>query len=265
MTNLMRLLCVVAIAAILYLGVSSADLLVGWVDLKAMVIVFVTPLLLSFLFQKEPLQLRWLRSRLSELKSNPNESLVQELTTFMDNVDAEFLLSKVVKLEDHSDSMVRYGSRLISSRYSGEQVASLVGKRINAEDHLWKTYQSLAGFLAKMAPYFGMLATVMGMVQLLASMNDFTKISAGMALAMQGTLFGLVSFTVLYAPLQRFFENSRERVFLRNQLLGRWFILIAERQDPTRIREELWQLSEETRLKTKSPTHSMEPSHGFSG
>ena len=37
------------------------------------------------------------------------------------------------------------------------------------------------GFLAKMAPYFGMLATVIGMISLLKNMQDFSKISSSMA------------------------------------------------------------------------------------
>jgi flagellar motor component MotA len=141
--------------------------------------------------------------------------------------------------ESHLDSTVRYAGEIFSARFSTEELAQLLMRRLEAEDAQWQTAYSAFGFLAKMAPYFGMMATVIGMVKLLENMSDFSGISTNMALAMQGTLYGLVSFLLIYSPMQRFFQEVRIQIMKRNEMVVKWFILISEQADPTFIQKEL--------------------------
>jgi chemotaxis protein MotA len=57
--------------------------------------------------------------------------------------------------------------------------------------------------LGDSAPGVGMMATVIGLVQLLANMSDLSSLGPSMALGLLGTLYGLVLAHALYLPLAR--------------------------------------------------------------
>ena len=231
------------LAVLRYAFSAGGDSFTGFLDLRAVSLVFLAPIALVFVFGKgriagENLVTR-LRSLLRSARLGP-EALRAELEAETEAVTGVYGSGRLVRLsETHPEPFVRYATGLLASRYTGAELAPLLVRKIEAEDRQWQGLRDLAGFLAKMAPYFGMLATVIGMIRLLENLNDFSKISGSMALAMQGTLYGLVSFTLIYAPMQRFLQGAREQVFLRNELVARWVTLLAARTEPALIREEL--------------------------
>src|SRR6185437_8285523 len=94
----------------------------------------------------------------------------------------QFGFSHTLKMaENHPDALVKYAGDLYSAKFTAEEMEDLLVRRIQAEDNQWQNLCSAFGFLAKMAPYFGMLAPVIGMVKLLENLTDFTKISGSMA------------------------------------------------------------------------------------
>lgn len=242
MKNLMiRLSSIVGLVLIMAIALSEhGEAFKGYIDLRAALLVFFAPLLVLAVFQKDSLDWRSALARMKELKEAPLESIRYELADHTDSAVGNYSTAQLVKLSDsHSDSFVKYAGGLVVSKYKPEEMKRLLSQRIEAEDQHWQKAINLFGFLAKMAPYFGMLATVIGMVRLLEHMEDFTKISGSMALAMQGTLYGLISFTLLYSPAQKYFMGLRDQVLKRNELVARWFLLVAQKSDPAMIREEL--------------------------
>lgn len=210
------------------------------IDIRAALLVFAAPILVLALFQKESIQWFALLGRMREVSKISSQELAQELEKNTLQSRGQYGFSHVVKLsEGHSDSLVRYAGELYSARFSNQEIAQLLVQRMQSEDQEWSHICAAFGFLAKMAPYFGMLATVLGMIKLLENMSDFTRISSSMALAMQGTLYGLLSFTVLYSPFQRFFIDFKNQILRRNEMVARWFILLSQQVDPVYIQQEL--------------------------
>lgn len=226
----------------------------GYLDIKAALLVFLTPIFVSLVFQREKLSWREALRRIKEIRNQQSPLLSQELQKAIQGSNGNYSLSSIAQLsEGHTDSFLKYAGGLFASRFSPEEIGEILTQRIEAEDTHWQSISNFFGFLAKMAPYFGMLATVVGMVKLLQNMNDYTKISGGMALAMQGTLYGLISFTMVYSPLQRFFSGYRDLVYKRNEMITKWIVLLSQKADPHFIREGLksMQFAEES-VKSKS-------------
>jgi flagellar motor component MotA len=236
-----RITAALGLAATLGIAFSEAGSTYrGYFDLRAGLLVFAAPVLVLTLFQKQPLRLRSLVARLSRLRSQTPEDLGSELSRNSAAARGQYGFSHVARFsEGHADPLVRYAGALYSSRFDGDEIARLLTQRIQAEDSEWQAVGAALGFLTKMAPYFGMLATVIGMIKLLENMNDFTRISGSMALAMQGTLYGLLSFTLLYSPLQRYVTGCRDEALKRNELVARWFVLLAEQADPAYIERDM--------------------------
>jgi len=243
-TLLTKGIALIGLVAVFGLAFSETKSSSHLIDLRALLLVFVAPLLVLLLFQKENLPWGELFQRVRETLRLSSRELLQELDHNTPLARGQYGFSHTVKMsENHSDSMVKYAGDLFSARFNSEEIAKLLVQKIQAEDSQWQGVCMTFGFLAKMAPYFGMLATVIGMIKLLENMTDFTRISGSMALAMQGTLYGLISFTVLYSPMQRVFNEARNQMMERNEMIARWFVLVAEQTDPAYIQQELRSLN----------------------
>ncbi len=62
---------------------------------------------------------------------------------------------------------------------------------------------SLLNFITDMAPAYGMIGTLVGLVQMLANMSDPSSIGPSMAVAILTTLYGALVANVITAPLSR--------------------------------------------------------------
>lgn len=235
------------IALLVTLGISFSELgnaFHAFIDLRAALLVFFAPILVLILFGKQDIQLRASVARISQLRRLSTAQLVSELMSQTPAARGQYGFLHTVRFsENHSDPMVQYAGNLFGGRFSPEELSRLLVQKIQAEDAQWQNLNSALGYLTKMAPYFGMLATVIGMIKVLQDMNDFTKISGNIALAMEGTLYGLLSFTLLYSPLQRYISDCREQILKRNELIARWFILVSQEADPTYIERDLSSLA----------------------
>lgn len=212
----------------------------GWIDIKAALLVFVMPWLILMVFRKDRISFRLLFARVQEGRKVTNDQLVSEMIALTDQIGKGGIRADLAKISDsHSDSFMRYCAGLFNSKFEADELAGLMQQRIQREDEAWQGLNLIFGFLAKMAPYFGMLATVIGMIHLLQDMQDFSNISSSMALALQGTLYGLISFTIVFSPIQKWVSGFREWLFRRNSLVAHWFVLLAAQRDPALIRANL--------------------------
>lgn len=79
--------------------------------------------------------------------------------------------------------------------------------------------------MGESAPAFGMIGTLVGLVQMLANLDDPTAIGPGMAVAMLTTLYGAVVANLVFIPLadklaMRSQEEERNRQLIIEGVLG---------------------------------------------
>lgn len=236
--RLIGVLCVLGVFYIVSQDLSWLKL--GFIDVKAALLVFVMPWLVLMVFRKDRISIRLLASRFQEGRKVSNQELVSEMLALTEQLNKGGVRADMVKIsEGHADSFMRYCAGLFNSKFETDELATLMQQRIQREDEAWQGLNLVFGFLAKMAPYFGMLATVIGMIHLLEDMQDFSNISSSMALALQGTLYGLISFTIVFSPIQKWVSGFREWSFKRNSLVAQWFVLLSAQRDPALIRANL--------------------------
>jgi chemotaxis protein MotA len=87
--------------------------------------------------------------------------------------------------------------------------------------------EELFGSLARSAPAFGLIGTILGLVEMLRALKDFDKLGPGMALAVMSTFYGLLLSQVLYVPLAKLIERYGQDTSVTAELLGRALDAIA--------------------------------------
>lgn len=98
-----------------------------------------------------------------------------------------------------------------------------------------KVYQAIG----EAAPAFGMFGTLVGLVQMLAGMNDPTSIGPAMAVALLTTLYGVLIANLIALPVADKLERRSEQDKANRALIIECVFQIQQLQNPTAMREIL--------------------------
>jgi chemotaxis protein MotA len=93
-------------------------------------------------------------------------------------------------------------------------------------------YESLGGY----APTIGIIGAVLGLMQVLGSLNDPSEIGPGIATAFVATLYGLGSANLLFLPLAQKLKHLIRCEYIYNELTIEGLVAIAEGEHPNSIR-----------------------------
>jgi len=88
---------------------------------------------------------------------------------------------------------------------------------------------------AEVAPAMGLIGTLVGLVQMLGSLNDPASIGPSMALALLTTLYGAVLANMVFAPLAAKLERNSEEEALLNQIHILAAVSIGRKENPRRL------------------------------
>ncbi len=153
---------------------------------------------------------------------------------------------RVAQLWFHRDSMaienviesihnpyLKTGFQLIVDKTPIDDILSLLKWRIARLRAKEKTESNIFYTLAAYAPAFGMLGTLLGLINMLQiiEMKDISAITANMAVALITTFYGLLLANLAFNPIAVKLERRTEQ---------RGIILIADRRTPSFIRETLY-------------------------
>ncbi|HJZ88488.1 MAG TPA: MotA/TolQ/ExbB proton channel family protein [Polyangia bacterium] len=126
------------------------------------------------------------------------------------------------------EPLLRDAGPLVLARTPGSEVAETVQTLAYAQIAHVRAAEDVLKTLSKAAPSFGMVGTIMGLVDVLTNLKDFDKLGPGMALAIMTTLYGLVLAQGVYVPLAAAVGEMGQRIAVAGELLARGLGAIAD-------------------------------------
>jgi chemotaxis protein MotA len=112
-----------------------------------------------------------------------------------------------------------------------EEIEDFVGNRVASIFLVRKVAVSLLNKGAKIAPALGLLGTVIGLIEVLQSLEDPTKIGPAMSLALMTTAFGSVLGSLVFTPLAgRLEHHNIAYVETHKMLMNRVSILLKREE-----------------------------------
>lgn len=137
------------------------------------------------------------------------------------------------------DNIIGYLFGLVSANYQKEEFAEIAQKYIHTHFKENKKYSEVFKTMGNSGPAFGMFGTLFGLVYMLSSMEDPSKIGPGLALGLLVTLYG-VSFThLLFFPLSKKLLIAAEKEKQNEELLLTGIYLILEKKTEIYIKDSL--------------------------
>jgi len=99
--------------------------------------------------------------------------------------------------------------------------------------------QSIFNALGAYAPAFGMIGTLIGLIQMLRSLDDPSKIGQGMATALITTFYGALMANLIFLPIAGKLKVRSEEEILTKELIIEGIMAIQSGDNPRIVEEKL--------------------------
>lgn len=145
---------------------------------------------------------------------------INTLVRFADKARREGLLALDEDANDLEDPFLQKGIRLVVDGTTHELVRNILETEIAFVADRHKTGQAVFETMGAMAPAFGMLGTLIGLIQMLLKLENPEEIGPGMAVALVTTFYGSVLANMLFLPIAAKLKNrSAREVFLKEAIV----------------------------------------------
>lgn len=178
-----------------------------------------------------------LRTLLFKLPTPQQE--IERIINYANLARKEGLLALEAKLQEVDDKFFAKGIQLVIDGFSADTVRDIMDLEHSFQQQRHAQGKKMIDTIGTMAPAFGMIGTLVGLVQMLANMSDPSAIGSGMAVALLTTFYGAVVSNVFMTPLANKLDlRAKEEALLRN-LMVEGIVAIQSGEKPQLIKEKL--------------------------
>ena len=165
--------------------------------------------------------------------------VIEQFRDFATAARRDGLLALEGSVEEIDDEFLKRGLEQVVGGASKEDLVLGLETELAAVSSRHANGKKIIDAIAAAAPAFGMIGTLIGLVQMLNNLSDPSKIGGGMAVALLTTLYGAVVANMFCIPLAGKLEvRSQEEMMIR-ELMVTGLVSLIEGQAPRAIEERL--------------------------
>ncbi len=168
-----------------------------------------------------------------------NSEIIQKMVNYsaINRRDGSLALEK--QINDAGDKFFIKGLRMVVDGQSEEMIEKQLGLEIDNLVERHGTGKKIVEFMGASAPAFGMLGTLIGLVQMLGNMEDPSQIGTGMAVALITTFYGSVIANLICIPLAgKLGMRSKDEALMRSMIIE-GILGIAAGEAPTAVKDRM--------------------------
>ena len=153
-------------------------------------------------------------------KSLPTTELIERIVGFAETARREGILALEQAVEEIDDSFMETGIRLAVDGTEPELIQSILETELSFVEERHKAGIFLFEHMGALAPAFGMIGTLVGLVIMLGSLDDPSAIGPGMATALITTFYGAVTANLICIPIGvKLKARSAEEVLCKRMIM----------------------------------------------
>lgn len=130
---------------------------------------------------------------------------------------------------------LRRGLQQVLDNKDRKQVEESMEKEISLYLSRLESHLTTIRSFARLAPVFGFVGTIIGLINVLNSMGDATQIGHGMAIALLTTFYGLLVANFIFAPLAGKLTAHIQRETLMVNIVIEGVVAICDQRAPLEI------------------------------
>jgi len=151
----------------------------------------------------------------------------------------EGILALDSKIGEIEDPFMARGLQLVVDGVDVKIIEEVLTSELDSRAARHSDVKTTMDFIASVAPAFGLIGTIIGLVGLLKNLNDPTTIGPNMAIALVTTFYGAVWANMFMIPFAKKVEERSNDEQLYGEIIARGCLLIAAGTHPRIIQERL--------------------------
>ncbi|MGL6174624.1 MAG: motility protein A [Cellulosilyticaceae bacterium] len=212
-----------------------------FISLTSVLIVFggaFTSLLIAYPLPKFLMGLQTIKHAFRKIELDPTRVIVQ-INELALTARKEGLLALEEMASTMEDPFLKKGILLIVDGTDPELVRNILETEITFIETRHKENQSFWITLAELAPAWGMIGTLIGLIAMLDSLTDPTTIGPKMAVALITTLYGTVLANFFATPVANKLKVKSQEEILLKEVMIEGLLSIQAGENPRVIEEKL--------------------------
>ncbi len=137
------------------------------------------------------------------------------------------------------DSFLARGLQMLVDGQQTDAIRDIMGMEIQYLQDRHSIGKKILEFMGAAAPAFGMIGTLIGLVQMLRNMTSPESIGAGMAVALITTFYGAMSANLIFIPLSGKLGLYSKAEVMAKEMVVEGVCAIAQGESPTIVREKM--------------------------
>ncbi len=170
--------------------------------------------------------------------SNPNK-IISDIIVLANKARKEGLLALEEGVNSLDDEFLKKGLMLVVDGTDPELVRNLLETELDFIEQRHKTGQGLFETMATLAPGFGMIGTLIGLINMLGSLDDPSTIGSSMAVALITTLYGSLLANLFFNPMANKLKMKSGDEMLEKEIMLEGLLSIQAGENPRIIEEKL--------------------------
>lgn len=188
---------------------------------------------------------------------------INTIVKFADKARREGLLALDEDANNLTDPFLQKGVRLVVDGTTQELVRNILETEVAFVSDRHRTGQAVFETIGAMAPAFGMLGTLIGLVQMLLKLDKPEEIGPGMAVALVTTFYGSVIANMFALPIATKLKMRNAREVFTKQAVIEGVLSIQAGDNPRVVQEKLKSfLAPKERDKVAMPARDKEGQSG---
>ena len=146
--------------------------------------------------------------------------LISNFLKMADKARREGILSLEGFIKESHDEFLKYGLRLCVDGVEPQSIKQILEKDIKSSSERHELGVNIFLSMGSYAPAFGMIGTLIGLVQMLAKLDDPSNIGPAMAVALITTFYGALLANAVFLPIAgKLKTKSEEEIFVKKIML----------------------------------------------
>jgi chemotaxis protein MotA len=168
-----------------------------------------------------------------------NIEIIKSLVKFSEKARKEGLLSLEQDLAEIDEEFLKKGMQLVVDGTDPELVKSILDSEISFIEQRHGQGKSILKTGAALGPAYGMIGTLIGLIQMLGNLNDPSAVGPAMAIALITTLYGSMLANIFFDPMANKLEYYSAQEILSKEITIEGILSIQGGDNPKVLEEKL--------------------------
>lgn len=165
--------------------------------------------------------------------------MVQTIVSFAEKARREGLLALEADVSELDNEFMKKSIQLVVDGTDPELVKAILDTEIGVREDRHLSNKAILDTMAELAPAYGMIGTLIGLIAMLGNLQDVSALGPGMAVALITTMYGSMVANMFAGPLAKKLAARSAQQIVAMELMVEGILAIQAGENPRIVEEKL--------------------------